>query len=213
MIRLGVRDRRTIGPDGREAVEQLVECPSGGRLVQVDACSHCGYRRAGTPAEIVDCERGTCDPDDEGSFASTIRVVPIDDVANRTVIAASPSASAGILRAKMKEHVIGAIVIVDGTGAPVGIVSMHDLLDAPEDVRAEEIMKHPVLTMPQSAAITRAAALMAYEGLHHLPIVNDSGAVLAVLSSLDVVRYLAVEQGFMLGPKSIRRSARSNEPR
>ncbi len=213
MIRLGVRDRRTIGPDGSETVERLVECPSGGRLVQVDACSHCGYRRAGTPADVVDCERGSRDPTEEGSFPSTIRVVPIEDVATRAVIAASPSTSAGILRAKMREHLIGAMVIVDGTGAPMGMVSMHDLLDAPDDVRAEEIMKRPVLTMPQSAAITRAAALMAYEGLHHLPIVSESGAVLAVLSSLDVVRYLAVEQGFMLGPKSVRKLARENDPR
>lgn len=52
-----------------------------------------------------------------------------------------------------------------------------------------------VLSLHQEAPISVAAALMAYEGVHRLPIVDTTGEVIGVVSTLDIVRWLAESTG------------------
>ncbi len=62
-----------------------------------------------------------------------------------------------------------------------------------------EIM-HPVsLEVDESCPVGAAAALMAKEGVHHLPVVAGNAGVVGVLTSLDVLRWLAQESSAFAG--------------
>jgi hypothetical protein len=54
-----------------------------------------------------------------------------------------------------------------------------------------DIMMPIVFALPENATVTKAAALMAYEGVHRVPVVSSGGQVVGVLSSLDILGWLA----------------------
>ena len=54
-----------------------------------------------------------------------------------------------------------------------------------------DIMTPFILSLPEEATLADAAALMAYEGVHRLLIVAVDGTVAGLLTSLDLVRWVA----------------------
>ncbi|MCK6548896.1 CBS domain-containing protein [Myxococcota bacterium] len=62
--------------------------------------------------------------------------------------------------------------------------------------RVYDVMTPMVFWLPEDAPISRAAALMAYEGVHRIPVVNHQGKVTGVVSTLDVLGYVARLQGY-----------------
>ena len=67
-----------------------------------------------------------------------------------------------------------------------------------EQGRVKHIMTPIAFAMPETASVARTAAMMAYEGVHHTPVVSADGRVVGIVSSLDLLRWLAKESGFML---------------
>src|SRR5262249_50102003 len=63
-----------------------------------------------------------------------------------------------------------------------------------------DIMVPLAFALPESASIAQAAALMAYEGVHRVPVVSTSREVVGLISSLDVLRWLAQRSGFLVPP-------------
>mgnify|MGYP006345675895 FL=1 len=64
------------------------------------------------------------------------------------------------------------------------------------DATVRDVMTPLAFTMPSSASIARASALMALEGVHRVPVVSEAGKVVGILSSLDVLRWLARSEGY-----------------
>lgn len=99
---------------------------------------------------------------------------------------------------------IGCLPVVDRDGQAIGMVTKQDLLELlaarPSDAtyprNAGEAMMPLAFTLDDHATVAHAAAMMASEGVHHVPIVEATGVVIGVVSSLDVVRWLAVNDGF-----------------
>ncbi len=58
-----------------------------------------------------------------------------------------------------------------------------------------DIMMPIVFAVPENATVAKAAALMAFEGVHRVPVVSLGGQVVGVLSSLDILRWLAGHAG------------------
>jgi CBS domain-containing protein len=56
-----------------------------------------------------------------------------------------------------------------------------------------EIMMPIAFTLEEHAPLGDAAALMATEGIHHLPVVSSDGKVVGMLSALDILRWVAAE--------------------
>ena len=46
--------------------------------------------------------------------------------------------------------------------------------------------------------LSLAAALMANKGFHRLVVVDETGAAVGILSSMDVLRWLAGQSGFVV---------------
>jgi CBS domain-containing protein len=65
---------------------------------------------------------------------------------------------------------------------------------------AGDVMSPIVLALHESSNIGQAASLMAFEGVHRLPVVADGGEVVGILSALDVLRWFGRRSGYLIPP-------------
>jgi CBS domain-containing protein len=166
--------------------------------------------------------------------SSPAETTPIAEVMNKNPICISTDLSIDEVAALLLRHGISGAPVVDRSGKPVGVVSKTDLVreqhrnrsvlnastaihPQPADMddrvlhrprtTVAEIMTPVAFTLPSSAPISQAAALMAFESIHRLPVVSETGAVVGVVSSIDVLRWIAEREGYLLSRREIRRSS------
>ena len=131
--------------------------------------------------------------------------IPACQLMSREVICAREDLDLGALTDLIVGRHIGCIPIVDERGHPVGMVTKLDLVEQllawrdpdppPLSTVASQVMMPLALTLDEHATVAHAAAMMAIEGVHHVPIVADSGCLIGVVSSMDIVRWLAENDG------------------
>jgi CBS domain-containing protein len=63
-----------------------------------------------------------------------------------------------------------------------------------------DLMMPFTISVASRAPITMAAALMSIEGVHRVPVVSPSGAVVGIVSALDILRFLAEADGYRAAP-------------
>jgi CBS domain-containing protein len=61
-----------------------------------------------------------------------------------------------------------------------------------------DVMMCIAFTLCEDASLSHAAALMAYEGVPRVPVVSFEGKVVGIVSSMDVVRWLAQHDGYVV---------------
>jgi predicted transcriptional regulator len=108
----------------------------------------------------------------------------------------------------MVTHSIGCLPIVDDRRHPIGIITRTDLAEhlnvALRSVQhgawtrptaavraAEDIMMPVMFSLKDNASIADAAALMTAEDTHHLLITDAAGVLVGVVSSKDVMTWVA----------------------
>lgn len=64
-----------------------------------------------------------------------------------------------------------------------------------------EIMTHSVVSLPESASVQEAAALMALEGIRRIPILDDDDRVVGIVCASDVLSWVAREAGYVVPSK------------
>ena len=92
----------------------------------------------------------------------------------------------------MYENSIGSIVIVDDVGRPIGIFTERDLLrlvaqGASLDSPVDSVMSRDLVVVKDVEGVVRAAMLMSEHRIRHLPVVDDEGKLMGVISVRDVV--------------------------
>jgi CBS domain-containing protein len=124
----------------------------------------------------------------------------VGEVMSRSAVCLNPEVRLHAVTQMFLDRGISSAPIVDDAWRPMGILSKTDILrtlsedpSAPPDLQghASDVMTPNVLSLPQDAPMTVAAALMAYEGVHRLPVVAPSGEVVGVVSTLDIVKWVA----------------------
>jgi len=98
---------------------------------------------------------------------------------------------------RMQDLNEGALLVVTADGRPVGIFTERDILtkvatqieDLDKHLMADYMTPNPDV-LPASAPIAHALHQMAIHRYRHVPIVNDEGVALGVVSFRDVVRYI-----------------------
>lgn len=124
--------------------------------------------------------------------------IPVSEIMTRDVVCARPELGVAALTQLMLEHHIGCIPIVDERGRPRGIVTKLDLVerDAP-GIIAADVMMPLAITLDHRATIAHAAAMMAAEDFHHVMIVDAEGSLCGIVSTMDICRWLARNDGFL----------------
>jgi len=65
-----------------------------------------------------------------------------------------------------------------------------------KNLTVAELMTPFAFSLPIDAPVSLACALMSYEAVHRIAITEKDGSVIGILSSLDVMRWIAVERGY-----------------
>ncbi|HKE19479.1 MAG TPA: CBS domain-containing protein [Kofleriaceae bacterium] len=128
-----------------------------------------------------------------------------------------------------------AVPVVDDDGRPVGVVSRSDLVEhwyradaaaspapapgggageptggsldgLPAAQTVADVMICIPFTLCEDTSLSHAAALMAYEGVQRIPVVSFGGKVVGIVTAMDVVRWLAQHDGYVV-PDARRRGA------
>lgn len=134
------------------------------------------------------------------------------DVMRVPVETASPDDEVDAVATRMAAVKAGAMPVVDESGALAGMVTTTDLLaqlgaiewsaDSVALPAVEVLMsRHPPTVRP-SETIQAAASRMAEHRVRHLPVVEEGGKLVGILSDRDVLRALSLRRpsGRALGP-------------
>ncbi|MFI0509701.1 CBS domain-containing protein [Streptomyces sp. WSLK1-5] len=134
----------------------------------------------------------------------------VGDVMTHTVAAVGRTARFKEMVQLMQDRRISALPVLDGEGRVVGVVSEADLLpkeefrDSDPDrytqlrrltdlakagaVTAQELMTSPVLTTRPDATLAQAARTMAHAKVKRLPVVDERGLLVGVVSRSDLLK-------------------------
>ncbi len=88
-----------------------------------------------------------------------------------------------------KLHLPTAITLFDIV-IPLGAARFEDELARMQAITAQDLMHGDVVSIDADASLSQVAALMAENKVHHLPVIDD-GAVVGLISGVDVIRALA----------------------
>jgi CBS domain-containing protein len=137
----------------------------------------------------------------------------VKDVMTTQVVTVGPTASFKEMVVKMRRSGASALPVIDGEGRVIGVVSEADMLNKEADldkepgtlsgilrfeerekaagVTAAELMTKPPVTIGPSAPLTEAARLMRDRRVKRLPVINDTGLLIGIISRADVLRVFA----------------------
>jgi CBS domain-containing protein len=118
----------------------------------------------------------------------------------RDVDLAEPGESASEAARRMRERGVGTLLVLDQAKRPVGLVTDRDLAMRvvaagrdPRRVTVRQVMTPHPRTAGENTPIESALSLMHSGGFRRLPIVDDDGRLVGILSLDDVLALLAEE--------------------
>ena len=122
----------------------------------------------------------------EQSLESTLGALP-----RRPPVCVSPQQPLAQALATMHELRIGSVLVADAQGAPLGILTRHDILgrvtlpQLPLSTPIEQVMSAPLRTLTLEHTAQDAALLMSRHGIRHVPI-TEGGRAVGIVSERDL---------------------------
>ncbi len=120
----------------------------------------------------------------------------IKDVMTTAPTCCQPTDTLDVVAKLMFEHDCGEIPVCDGTRL-VGVITDRDITTravavgkTPMAVPASEIMTRNVFTIREDAKLEAALDLMDQKLVRRLPVVDDQGAIVGIISQADLVAKL-----------------------
>lgn len=150
----------------------------------------------------------------------------VGQIMTRTTYCVKPEVTVETAIGMLLELSVSGLPVVDDDGRPIGLVSKTDLLrhlhesgDGVEEVEqagrrvdqvmgtgfhatgrhgtaVRDVMMPVVFAVDESASIACAAALMAGENIHRLPVLAPDGTVGGIVTTLDIARWVAARGGY-----------------
>jgi CBS domain-containing protein len=131
-------------------------------------------------------------------FRTIADTIPVTDVMAREVVCARSDLSIPALTELLVRNHIGCVPVVDDRGHPVGVVAKIDLLERKQPgITAGDVMMPLAITLNHHATLAHAAAVMCTEDFHHVMVVGGDHVLIGVISTMDIARWLAHNDGFM----------------
>lgn len=116
----------------------------------------------------------------------------------KKVVSAAPRESLATIARLMGQHNVGAVVIAE-TGKPVGIVTDRDVAlrvvaqGLSSQARAGEVMSTPVKIVHRDEGVFDTTQVMMELGVRRLPVVDDDGLLVGLVTLDDLLRLLVRE--------------------
>lgn len=123
-----------------------------------------------------------------------MRVGDVPGVAGRAVVTVEPDDTIADVVFMLKEHAIGAVV-VSGDGRKIlGIISERDVVrhlvlehEHTLRVKVEDLMTEDVSTCRLDDELDATVGVMTRGRFRHMPVVDDTGALVSIVSLGDLV--------------------------
>lgn len=119
----------------------------------------------------------------------------VSDVMTSNVVTVKPDETIVDAARKMAENKIGSVVVVDDKGTIIGILTEGDIVRRvvargldPSQTPVEAVMTKNPITIFEDADLAAAAELMREKGVGHLPVVNEEGRLVGIITRSDIVR-------------------------
>jgi CBS domain-containing protein len=152
-------------------------------IAGADECSNCGLPLAPLDGPLTDLE---------------ISIVsrPVASVPSKSPITVGAAVTARSAIARMNAEKIGCLLVEDG-GSIVGIFTERDVLNritgnlAALDRPVSEVMTASPEIIHEDDSVAYALHAMSVNGYRHLPIADDSGNAVGLLSARDLLRLFA----------------------
>jgi CBS domain-containing protein len=123
------------------------------------------------------------------------------EICNRTVVVARKDERVSQVAKLMREHDVGAVVIVEGAKdaqKPIGILTDRDIvLDMVgrewdrDNAPVSEIMCHDLVLAHEDDDLSSTVEQMRERGVRRVPVVDENGHLKGILSSSDVMEFMA----------------------
>lgn len=114
----------------------------------------------------------------------------IEEIMRSPVVVTREKTKLKHTRELIKRKSINAIPVLKEDGEIAGILSSSDLAKAhDESMTVSDIMTHKVHIVLKNNRVSDAAKTMLKHGVHHLVVMED-GAVIGMVSSLDIIKAL-----------------------
>lgn len=128
-------------------------------------------------------------------------MITVNELMSRNVFTAERSQKILEVRKIMLEQKISRVVIVNQKGKPVGIITDKDILRYAtkdtsgrdlDDLRAEELMSHPIITIEESVSVQKASKKMLEIGTSSLVVVDEDENLVGIITKTDLCAYIAL---------------------
>jgi len=167
----------------------------------------------------------SCADEHDAFHAPIADRAPIRSVMTCDLVCAHPDLEIGGILALLVGHRIGCLPVVDERLRPLGVITKLDIveqLDAairavaeglplPPDLWAQvanDVMMPIALSLDEHATVAHATAMMTSEDTHHVLVVDSTGALVGIVSSKDIVRWVAAHD-----TSAVRRDLSCGPPR
>jgi CBS domain-containing protein len=199
---IGVRE--ILSGDGGVRRRLMVHCEPRHEAVYVATCTLCarcvGIRPPtdGLSGAVV-CR--SSDEDEPVVVGDQGMRTPVRAVMERDVACVTADVPVDALVALLVQRGASAAAVVDEDGHPIGIVSWSDCLriragtaGASAGRTAADVMSPLVFLVMETTELSRAIGMMSDGGFHQVPVVMGDGSVGGMLSTREVVRWMARPQ-------------------
>ncbi|MDQ4014551.1 MAG: CBS domain-containing protein [Thermoproteota archaeon] len=120
----------------------------------------------------------------------------VEDIMSKDIVKIAADKSIQDVAIIMAERNISSILLED-SGKIIGILTERDLVRnvCAKDLLASKtpavsIMSAPLATVSRSSLVERAADLMVRNKIRHLPVEDNDGNIIGVITTTDLARYL-----------------------
>jgi CBS-domain-containing membrane protein len=206
-VSLPVHTQRICDGRGLVCIEQTVDCPLVGPT-SMERCERCerleliGLDDEGQPMTLV-CRPGVKRPSPPARgllHGEDAAHTPVEAVMSPDVACVTCDVGVADIAALFLDEGVSAVPVVDYDHFPIGVLSKTDLI-RPEvlapagpgrGARAAASLLGPTLhTIAEGESLATAAARMVDAHIHHLLVVGRDGRLVGMLSSFDLMRWIA----------------------
>ena len=116
----------------------------------------------------------------------------VGDWMNDLIVYIGPNKTVQEALALMRRRYINSLIVNKTEENDYGIITSTDISDKiiahhqnPSLLKIREVMTSPVITVNQTMMLDECARIMKEHRIHHLPVVDDTGKVIGMISATD----------------------------